>query len=64
MDPKDVASYALLAETGIVALVNLYKQIEANHTGSVKPLIDVLADADKAFQSIQDTAQAEIDANK
>jgi len=60
MDTKTIAAIAALTETAVTEVVKLYRYLEDNSGGTVKPLTDVLTDADKAYDDVIKTASDEI----
>ncbi len=63
MDPVTITAIAQLVSLGLT----IYQQIEAQQAagrlpaGTVKPLADILAEADANFQQLQKAAQAALD---
>lgn len=56
MDPVTILGVASGVEQLITLGIQVYQQIEASKTPSVKPLADILAAANANFQQIETTA--------
>lgn len=60
MNAQELAALISLAETGVTQAIQLYKFLEAKAQGGAKPLADVLASADAAYDAVIAAAQAEL----
>lgn len=64
MNDQEAVALANLLSILIPLGVKTYSQIQAAYADKVKPIGDILADADTNWQAVIDAAQAELDKAK